>query len=286
MSTWGLGSVGEGFAKLSNLAEAAAQNAAALKADAEAKLVATLNSDGEIAAARAAAANKGAVRDGEGNLDFSSMPRNELEDLCARRSEKLKQAVQKIRAQQNEYTRVQRDYEQLQEIVRSDAVKRNSVADDNQLARVIIDLNDARDYSAILKEQLVEKDAAIGALEERVQKLQATKDIHSFPNGTGTPEVGTCSVAPRAELECAESPAKDVLAEQLRTANEALEKEREELTKTKEKFEKLKVKSQEMLGQFKAHKAQMAEKDEKQKDLEGLCPLSCASYCLPTRFHA
>ena len=285
MSTWGLGSVGEGFAKLSNLAEAAAQNAAALKADAEAKLVATLNSDGEIAAARAAAANKGAVRDGEGNLDFSSMPRNELEDLCARRSEKLKQAVQKIRAQQNEYSRVQRDYEQLQEIVRSDAVKRNGVADDNQLAKVIIDLNDARDYSAILKEQLVEKDAEIGALEERVQKLQATKDIHSFSNGTDTPDVA-CSVAPRAELECAEIPAKDVLAEQLRTANEALEKEREELTKTKEKFEKLKAKSQEMLGQFKAHKAQMAEKDEKQKELEGLRHLSCASYCLPTRFHA
>lgn len=86
MSNWSLGSaisnmsMGDGFAKMSQLAESAAHAAAAAKADAEAKLVASLNAD----APAKAAGGKPAGGEGEGGgLDFTSMPRKELEEVRA-----------------------------------------------------------------------------------------------------------------------------------------------------------------------------------------------------------
>ena len=70
--------MGDGFAKMSQLAESAAQAAASAKADAEAKLVASLNADDTTKA------GKPAGGEGEGGgLDFTSMPRKELEEVSA-----------------------------------------------------------------------------------------------------------------------------------------------------------------------------------------------------------
>ena len=53
--------------------------------------------------------------------DLSALPRADLEQLCAARAQKLQLAVGKLRTVHTELKRVQRDYEQLQSIVRSDA---------------------------------------------------------------------------------------------------------------------------------------------------------------------
>ena len=198
MSNWGLGSMGEGFSKLSTLAESAAQKAAAVTAEAEAKLVASLNADAEAAGARGGERPGGPARqEGEG-LDFTSMPRRELEELCAKRSDKLKQAVQKIRAQQHEHARVQRDYEQLQEIVRADSLSRGG-GDDKQAAQAMLDLKDARDHCAILKQQLDERDGTIAQLRAQLQAAGSA----AAPDGAGASHAGAgaCCEELRAELE-------------------------------------------------------------------------------------
>ena len=328
-----------GVNKLSAMAETAANTAAQVKADAEAKLVATLNAD-DASAARVSVGGK----EGEGGLDFSSMPRKELEELCTKRSEKLKQAVQKIRAQQQEYTRIQRDYDQLQEIVRESG----GGAENTQMK---VDVKDAREHSAILKQQLISKDAIIAELKIQALGQQQNAEGISCSKGTDAATGDDGCAGLRADLESlqvkldlaeveaagAEAQVKKVISQaqaeheaslaefqqrmqhehqlvlqlqqqleeamgesranapakiESHTANNrtlsvamagaeieqlCMEKDKREketaelnaaLTKEKEKFEKLKVKSQDMLGKF---KAQTAEKDAKHKRLEG-CP--------------
>jgi chromosome segregation ATPase len=271
MSGWGLGaSVGEGFAKLSNLAESAAQTAAAVKADAEAKLVASLNADDATGAARNAGRADG--KDGEG-VDFSGMPRKELEELCAKRSEKLKQAINKIKAQNQEYARIQRDYDQLQEIVRADAAN-PAAGDDPQLAQLRIDLKDAREHSAILKEQLAGKDAIIAELRQRGQPSSAEDGTLSTLNENDANGTSSCDGL-RVELQAVKKKLEEAQAiaaahvelqsevQRLRAAQQELQNAKEEaevnlLNKT-EKFDELKAKSKEILAKSKAQKAEQDE---------------------------
>ncbi len=267
MSSWGLGSsVGEGFAKLSTLAESAAQTAAAVKADAEAKLVASLNADDAAGAAR-----KDGRADGkEEGVDFSGMPRKDLEELCAKRSEKLKQAINKIKAQNQEYARIQRDYDQLQEIVRTDAAN-PAAGDDPQLAQLRIDLKDAREHSAILKEQLAGKDAIIADLRQSGQPSSAEGGAISTLSANDAHGICSCDGL-RVELQSVQMKLEEAQAsaaaqvelqaevEQLRAAQQELQNAKEEaeknlLNKT-EKFEELKAKSKDILAKSKAQKAE------------------------------
>ena len=97
---------------------------------------------------------------------------------------------------------MQRDYEQLQEIVRTDAIAKSAPADDGQLAQ---DLNDARDHSAILKQQLVAKDAIIADLQQQLENLQTPAEQPSA-GGSGGVGGGACSQceALRTQLEAAQ----------------------------------------------------------------------------------
>ena len=298
--------MGEGFSKLSNMAEAAAQRAAAVTADAEAKLVASLNADVQAAAASARTGERpgGPVRqegeavrqEGEG-IDFTSMPRRELEELCAKRSEKLKQAVQKIRAQQLEYARVQRDYEQLQQIVRADVSASSGSGEDQESAQAMLDLKDARDHCAILKQQLATRDATIAQLQAQLQSAGSV----SASDGGGASRADAGAEARHAELKalqaklqqaqeaasCAAASSEETLrraraehaadllavgeahgeAERLRAEVSKLEQENVELkadlAKEKEKIEKIKVKSQEIVGKFKTQAAEKKELEDR-----------------------
>lgn len=280
MSNWGLGaSMGEGFAKLSTLAETAAQTAAAVKADAEAKLVASLNTDDAAGAHRGAANVDGT--EGASGVDFSNMPRKELEELCAKRSEKLKQAIQKIRAQQQEYARVQRDYDQLQDIVRADNANR-CADDDPQLKQARIDLKDAREHSAILQEQLARKDALIAELRD-AQAAPAAQGIAPPIGDEMGPRDGSSSPSLRDELkslkikleQTQESAALQVQLqaeiEQMRAAHQELQRAKEDveeaLSNQTETLEKLKARSKDIVAKAKTQKA---ERDE----LQG-SPASC-----------
>ena len=301
--------MGEGFSKLSNLAEAAAQRAAAVTADAEAKLVASLNADVQAAAAASARTGErpgGPVRqegeavrqEGEG-IDFTSMPRRELEELCAKRSEKLKQAVQKIRAQQLEYARVQRDYEQLQQIVRADVSASSGSGEDQESPQAMLDLKDARDHCAILKQQLAARDATIAQLQAQLQsagsdsasdggaearhaelkalqaKLQQAQEAASSAAASSEEALRRARAEHAAALEDAEKRAADRLAvgeahgeaERLRAEVSKLEQENVELkadlAKEKEKIEKIKVKSQEIVGKFKTQAAEKKELEDR-----------------------
>ena len=306
MSNWSLGSVGEGFSKLSNMAEAAAQRAAAVTAEAEAKLVASLNADVQAAAAAARTVERpggparqegeAARQEGEG-IDFTSMPRRELEELCAKRSEKLKQAVQKIRAQQLEYARVQRDYEQLQQIVRADVPVSSEIGEDQESAQAMLDLKDARDHCAILKQQLATRDATIAQLQAQLQSAGSV----SASDGGGASRADAGAEARHAELKalqaklqqaqeaasCAAASSEETLrraraehaadllavgeahgeAERLRAEVSKLEQENVELkadlAKEKEKIEKIKVKSQEIVGKFKTQAAEKKELEDR-----------------------
>jgi hypothetical protein len=250
MSGWGLG---VDFDKLSKLAETAAQTAAAVRADAEAKLVASLNADNSPAAqekngVEGQGKERAESQQGEaGCADFSAMSRKDLEELCSRRSDKLKQAVQKIRAQQQEYSRVLRDYEQLQEIVRLDTKVAGSDAD-KQLAQAKLDLKDSREHTTILKEQLAGKDSVIAELKRQVQQLQAS----TGPSNTDASAGGPCCESVRAELEslrikleqaevaasCAEASGKDSLrkaqAEHAAALEEADKRAAEQLSRAQD----------------------------------------------------
>ena len=231
---------GSGFDKLSRLAETAAQTAAAAKADAEARLIASLNADAPQSPS--GTPDRAAVARPEGEasgLDFSTLPRKDLEELCTKRSEKLKQAVQKIRAQQEEYMRVQRDYEQLQQIVRADSTGAGGTGDDAQQLR--IDLQAAQDRSEALrkdkaelqreneglttslastkeklekvkiksqellskfKTQMAEKDETQKGLEDRIQQLlQQLPHAESSKQPKQEAGQATCCASLRAELE-------------------------------------------------------------------------------------
>ena len=231
---------GSGFDKLSKLAETAAQTAAAAKADAEARLIASLNADAPQSPS--GTPDRAAVARPEGEasgLDFSTLPRKDLEELCTKRSEKLKQAVQKIRAQQEEYMRVQRDYEQLQQIVRADSTGAGGTGDDAQQLR--IDLQAAQDRSEALrkdkaelqreneglttslastkeklekvkiksqellskfKTQMAEKDETQKGLEDRIQQLlQQLPHAESSKQPKQEAGQATCCASLRAELE-------------------------------------------------------------------------------------
>ena len=298
--------MGEGFSKLSNMAEAAAQRAAAVTAEAEAKLVASLNADVQAAAAAARTVERpggparqegeAARQEGEG-IDFTSMPRRELEELCAKRSEKLKQAVQKIRAQQLEYARVQRDYEQLQQIVRADVPVSSEIGEDQESAQAMLDLKDARDHCAILKQQLATRDATIAQLQAQLQSAGSV----SASDGGGASRADAGAEARHAELKalqaklqqaqeaasCAAASSEETLrraraehaadllavgeahgeAERLRAEVSKLEQENVELkadlAKEKEKIEKIKVKSQEIVGKFKTQAAEKKELEDR-----------------------
>jgi DNA anti-recombination protein RmuC len=278
MSNWGLGaSMGEGFAKLSTLAESAAQTAAAVKADAEAKLTASLNADDAAGPQRSAGRVEG--KEGEGAMDFSSMPRKELEELCTKRSEKLKQAIQKIRAQQQEYARIQRDYDQLQEIVRADNSNRGA-DDDPRLTQARIDLKDAREHSAILKQQLASKDAIIAELRQSTQAAPATQGSTPAPGDEVGPSDGSCCDPLRAELkalnikleQAQESAALQAElqaeVEQMRAAHQELQSAKQDveraLANQTENLEKLKARSKDIVAKAKTQKA---ERDELQGTL-------------------
>ena len=231
---------GSGFDKLSKLAETAAQTAAAAKADAEARLIASLNADAPQSPSGTPDRATVARPEGEASgLDFSTLPRKDLEELCTKRSEKLKQAVQKIRAQQEEYMRVQRDYEQLQQIVRADSMGAGGTGDDAQQLR--IDLQAAQDRSEALrkdkaelqreneglttslastkeklekvkiksqellskfKTQMAEKDETQKGLEDRIQQLlQQLPHAESSKQPKQEAGQATCCASLRAELE-------------------------------------------------------------------------------------
>ena len=238
--------MGEGFSKLSNLAEAAAQRAAAVTADAEAKLVASLNADVQAAAASARTGERpgGPVRqegeavrqEGEG-IDFTSMPRRELEELCAKRSEKLKQAVQKIRAQQLEYARVQRDYEQLQQIVRADVPVSSEIGEDQESAQAMLDLKDARDHCAILKQQLATRDATIAQLQAQLQSAGSV----SASDGGGASRADAGAEARHAELKALQAKlqqAQEAASSAAASSEEALRRARAEHAAALEDAEK------------------------------------------------
>eukprot|EP00291_Cryptomonas_curvata_P004242 CAMPEP_0172180552 /NCGR_PEP_ID=MMETSP1050-20130122/17299_1 /TAXON_ID=233186 /ORGANISM="Cryptomonas curvata, Strain CCAP979/52" /LENGTH=133 /DNA_ID=CAMNT_0012853683 /DNA_START=90 /DNA_END=488 /DNA_ORIENTATION=- len=115
MSKW----FGEGLSQLSKAAASAAEKAAAVKADAEAKLAATLNS-ADLSEQTA----NGVGHASQQPTDYSTATREDLIQLCTQRTQKLQQAMVKFRTLHSEYKRVQRDYESLQIIIRDDERRR------------------------------------------------------------------------------------------------------------------------------------------------------------------
>jgi len=120
--------------------------------------------------------------------DLSSISRSDLEELCGARGQKLQQAVTKIRSIHADYKRVQRDYEQLQGIVRSDAQARSPDAPDDAAARV----EELTAEKEALKEQL---DAMRGEC-ERLREGAAG----GVESGASTAEESAAKIA---ELEAA-----------------------------------------------------------------------------------
>jgi len=121
--------------------------------------------------------------------DLSSISRSDLEELCGARGQKLQQAVTKIRSIHADYKRVQRDYEQLQGIVRSDAQARSPDAPDDAAAPRVEELTAEKEA---LEEQL---DAMRGEC-ERLREAAAG----GAESGANIAEDGAAKIA---ELEAA-----------------------------------------------------------------------------------
>ena len=195
--------------------------------------------DGLPQASPGVAASPGA----ESVADLSALPRADLEQLCAARAQKLQLAVGKLRTVHTELKRVQRDYEQLQSIVRSDAGQ-GAAEQPKEAASDNVEVG--RDSRA---QELAEENAALKQQLEAVRNecdgLRAARAAATSDAAAGSGVEGSGGAARVAELE------------------ETLRQKEEIVTKLKENAKKI-------LDTARAQKGDLAAAKEEKRKLDDL----------------